>query len=150
MNKHVARLQVGQDGGEVAGALDDRAGGGAKPDPEFAGDDLGERGLAETGRPVQQDMVQRLATGAGGRDEDGQVLARGALADELRQALRTQRGLRRVLLQARRGDGAIVVAHVGLRCASSLRLSRITASSPASSPRPSIAFVTAGCASALR
>ena len=45
--QHVARLQVGEDGGEVSGALDDRAGGGAEAYAELAGDDLGERGLAQ-------------------------------------------------------------------------------------------------------
>ena len=64
--QHVARLQVGQDGGEVAGALDHRAGGGAEADAQLAGDDLGERGLAEAGRAVQQHVVQRLAPAAGG------------------------------------------------------------------------------------
>ena len=46
----VPRLQVGQNGGEVAGALDHRAGGGAEADAQLAGDDLGQRGLAEAGR----------------------------------------------------------------------------------------------------
>ena len=40
----VARFEVGQDRGKVAGLGDDRAGGGADPDAEFAGDDLGKPG----------------------------------------------------------------------------------------------------------
>ena len=43
----VARLQVGQQRREVAGALDHRARGGAEADPELAGDDLRQRRLAE-------------------------------------------------------------------------------------------------------
>ena len=93
--QHVARLQIGQDRGEVAGALDHRAGGGAEADAEFARHDLRQRGLAEAGRPVQQHMVQRLAAPAGGLDEDGEVLAAGLLADELGQRLRPQAGLGR-------------------------------------------------------
>ena len=69
-------LEVCQDCGEVAGALDHRPGGGAEPDAQFAGDDLRQRGLAEARGAVQQHVVQRLAAAAGGLDEDGEVLAR--------------------------------------------------------------------------
>ncbi len=82
-----------------------------KPTPELAGDDLGERGLAEAGGAVQQHVVQRLAAGAGGLDEDGEVLARGFLADEFRQGLRAEGGLGGVLGAAGGGDGAVCVAH---------------------------------------
>ena len=90
-----------------------RAGGGAEADAEFAGDDLGERGLAEPGRPVQQHVVQRLAAGAGGLDEDAEVLAGGLLADEFRQGLRAEAGLGGVLGAAGGGDGAVVAHGVG-------------------------------------
>ncbi len=75
-------LEVCQDCGEVAGALDHRAGGGAEADAELAGDDLGERGLAEAGGAVQQYVVQGFVgvpfgAGAGRPDEDGEVLPRG-------------------------------------------------------------------------
>jgi hypothetical protein len=73
--QHVAWLQVGQNRREVAGALDHRAGGGAKAHAEFAGHDLRQRGFAEAGRPVQQHVIHRLATGAGGLDEDREVFA---------------------------------------------------------------------------
>ena len=119
--QHVARLQVGQDGGQVAGALDHRAGGGAEPDPQFAGDDLGERGLAEARRAVQQHVVQRLAAGAGGLDEDAEVFAGGALADELRQGLRAEAGLGGVLGAAGGGDGAVVAHGTRLLLAAALR-----------------------------
>ena len=95
-------LEVCQDCGEVAGPLDHRAGGGAEADAEFAGDDLRQRGLAEAGRPVQQHVVQRLAAGAGGLDEHGEVFAAGLLADEFGQRLRPQTGLGGVLLAAHR------------------------------------------------
>ena len=62
----VAGLQVGQDRGEVAGALDHRPGGGAEADAQLARDDLRQRGLAQAGRAVQQHVVQRLAAGSRG------------------------------------------------------------------------------------
>ena len=60
----VARLQVGELGGEVAGAHDHRPRGQTEADPELGGDDLGERGLAKPGRPGEQNMVERRAAGA--------------------------------------------------------------------------------------
>ncbi len=111
----VARLQVGQDGGEVAGALDDRAGGGAEADAEFAGDDLREGGFAEAGGAVQQDVVERLGAGAGGLDEDGKVLAAGFLPDELAQGLRPQAGLGVILEGSLGGQRAVFVRVFGWR-----------------------------------
>ena len=105
--QHVAGLQVGQDGGEVSGALDDGARGGAEADAELAGDDLGEGGLAEAGGAVEEDVVESLATGAGGLDEDAEVFAGGALADELVEGLGAEGGLGGVFLGTAGGDGAV-------------------------------------------
>ena len=143
-------LEVCQDCGEVAGPLDHRPRCGAEADPKLAGDDLRQRGLAEAGRAVQQHVVQRLAAGAGGLDEHREVLARGLLADEFGEGLGAKVGLRRILLAADGGDGAGLVAHPGAFCASSFRLSRITASSGAASPSRSIVRATIGCASCRR
>ena len=99
---------------------------------------------------MQQHVVERLAAGAGGLDEHREVLARGLLADEFGEGLRAKAGLRRILLAADGGDGAGLVAHPGAFCASSFRLSRITASSGAASPSRSIVRATIGCASCRR
>ena len=104
--QHVARLQVGQDRGEVPCPLDHRPRRRAKANAQFAGDDLGEGGFAEAGRAVQQDVVQRLATGFRGLDEHGEVFAGGFLAGEVGQGLRAQRGLRRVFFPPDRRHGA--------------------------------------------
>ncbi len=63
--QHVARLQVGEDRGEVAGALDHRPGGGAEADAEFARDDLRQRGLAEAraGRAAARGPAPRRGRG---------------------------------------------------------------------------------------
>ena len=87
----VARLEVGEDGGEVAGLGQHRAGGGAEVHAELAGDDLGQRRLAEARRAEQQHVVQRLATRLGPLDEDAQVGLGLLLADELRQRLGAKR-----------------------------------------------------------
>jgi hypothetical protein len=85
--QHVAGLEVGQDGGEVSGALDDGAGGGAETHAEFAGDDLGEGGFAQARGAVEEDVVERLSPALRGFDEDAQVFAAGLLADEGVQGL---------------------------------------------------------------
>ncbi len=59
----VARLQVGQQCGEVAAALDHRARGRAEANAHFAGDDLRERRLAEPRRS------RRAARGRGPRPD---------------------------------------------------------------------------------
>ncbi len=89
----IARLEVGQDGGEIAGLGQHRPGGGAEADAELAGDDLGEGRLAEAGRAEQQDMVERLAAGAGGVDVDAQIGLGLLLADEFGERLGTQRAV---------------------------------------------------------
>jgi hypothetical protein len=88
---HVAILEIGEDGGEVARFGDHRTRGGAKADAQFAGDDLRQRRLAEPRRAEEQDMVERIAAAPGGIDEHAQVLSRRLLADELVQCLRPQR-----------------------------------------------------------
>ena len=49
--------------------------------------------LPRPGRPVEQDVVQRLAAGAGGLDQDAQILAQPVLADHLAQGPGPQRGI---------------------------------------------------------
>ena len=86
----VALLEIGEERCEIAGAGDHRAGGGAEVHPELARHDLGERRLAEPRRAGEEDMVEGLAAGAGGGDEDLEIGPRLGLADELGEALRAQ------------------------------------------------------------
>ena len=59
--QHVARLEIGEERRQIAGALDDRAGGRAEADAQLARDDLRQGRLAEARRPEQQHMIERLA-----------------------------------------------------------------------------------------
>ncbi len=56
--QHVARFEIGQDGGQIAGLGEDRAGSGAEADAELARHDLGQGGLAQPRRAEQQDVIQ--------------------------------------------------------------------------------------------
>ena len=58
--QHVARLEIGEQRGEIAGLGDHRAGGGAEIDAQFARHDLRQRGLAQARRADEQHMVERF------------------------------------------------------------------------------------------
>ena len=59
--QHVARLERGQDRGEVALALERRPGDRADPGAELLADDVREARLAEPGRACEQHVVERLS-----------------------------------------------------------------------------------------
>mgnify|MGYP003370841034 CR=1 FL=1 len=59
--QHVPFLQVGEQRRQVAGLFDGRAGRDADLDAHLLGDDARQRGLAQTRRAVQQDVVHRFA-----------------------------------------------------------------------------------------
>ena len=135
MNRTSLRLEVGQDRGEVAGLGQHRAGGGAEVHAQLAGDDLGQRGLAEARRAEQQHVVQRLAARPGGLDEHPQVALGLLLADELGQRLRAAAPCRALERRGLAGDQA------GHR-PSSCRAALISAGASASSPSRSAACST--------
>ncbi len=89
----VALVELGEDGRQVAGAFERRTGRDVQVHPHLGGDDAGERGLAEPGRPGEQQVVDRLATVAGGLEHDREVLLELALADELGEGTRPQPGV---------------------------------------------------------
>ena len=136
--QNVERFQVGQNGGEVAGLGDDRAGGRTKTDPQFARHDLRERGLAETRRAEKQHMIHRLAPATRRFDEHPQVVAQCRLTDEIIQQLRADMAFRLIVLGKIGGDGAILTHAV-----SSFSPARIRSSTAASSPMERIAPDTA-------
>ena len=107
--QHVLRLEVGQQRGEVAGALEHRARGLAQVDAELPGDDVRERGLAQARRAEQQHVVERLAAAARRLDEDLELAAHLLLADVLGERAGPQRALELLLLRrdGPRGDHAI-------------------------------------------
>ena len=93
----VARLQVGEDRRQIAGALEHRPGGGAQRRVHLLGQDVRQGRLAEPGRPEEQHVIQRLAALPRRADEHLQILDDPVLADILRQLPRPQRLLHRSL-----------------------------------------------------
>ena len=101
-----ARLQRGEEGGDVGLALQRRAGGLHQRHAHLLGDDVGQRGLAEAGRAGEQHVVERLFAPARGLDEDRQLLGDLLLVDEIGQGAAdaaSGRGPRRVRRRGRRG-----------------------------------------------
>ncbi len=91
--EHVAIVERGEDGGQVAGPLDRRAGRVADVDPQLASDDGRQGRLAEAGRPVEEDVVRGLAPLASRREEHRQARLHLALAQVLVHAARAQGAL---------------------------------------------------------
>ena len=61
------------------------------------------RGLAEPGRPREQDVVERLLAAASGLDEDPELLGDLDLVDEVLELRRAQRAVEVVVLTHRAG-----------------------------------------------
>ena len=95
-----ARLERGQEGGDVALSLQRGAGGLHERDVELAGDDVRERGLAEPGRPGEQHVVERLSAPARRLDEEAELVLDLVLADEVLEPRRPQRAIELLLAGA--------------------------------------------------
>ena len=110
--QHIARFQIGQDGGQIARPRQHRTRGHAKPHPQFARHDLRQRGLAKARGAMKQDMIHRLAPAARAFDEYAQIGPRFGLTDEIGQRLRTQSAVD-IFGQGRRAQGWIGLCHIG-------------------------------------
>ena len=89
----VAVLEVGQDRGEVARALERRTARDPQRDLHLGRDDAREARLPGAGRPREQQVVDRLCTLARRAEQDLEVLLQLGLADELVEPARPQRRL---------------------------------------------------------
>ena len=93
--KHIVGFQVGQERSQVLGFFQHGAAGLAQIHPQLGGDDVAQRGLAQTGWAKQQHMVQRLLAFFGRTNENFQLLAHLGLAHVLFKVLGTQGALNR-------------------------------------------------------
>ena len=72
--QHVARLQVSQDGSQVAGARDGRTARRLNLSAQLVGDNRSQRGLAQTRRAREDHVVERLAAALRRLDEHAKAL----------------------------------------------------------------------------
>ena len=84
------RLEVGQDGREVARPLDDRPRRRLDTDAHFSGDEVGQARLAQSRRSIEEDVVEMFISFLGGLHEDSEVGFDRLLADELVEGPRPQ------------------------------------------------------------
>ncbi len=115
--QHLALVERGQDGGEVAGVLDRRAGGDPQRHAQLGRDDHRQRGLAQPGRAGQQQVLGGDAARGGGLQHQPELLAHHRLPDEVRQPPGPQRRLGGPLqgVGARAHDPGAEVGQVLLR-----------------------------------
>ena len=81
--QEVAFFELGEDGGEVAGAFERRTGRDVKLHTHLGRDDPGEGGLAEPWGPGEQQVVDRLLAVPRRFEHDDQMFFQFSLADEL-------------------------------------------------------------------
>ncbi len=103
------RLQVREQRREVAGAFQHRARCLLETDAKLVRDHVRERGLAETGRAEDQDMVERLATIARRLDEDLHLRLHRRLANIVDERLRPHRAVIDFLVALRCGGNHAVL-----------------------------------------
>ena len=108
----VVFVEIGQQGRQILGLFDGRAGGLAEGDAHFVCDDGCQGGLAQAGRAVEDHVVQRLVAPLGALNENGQVPLDLLLADVFGQGPGTQTALSVVVRQQIGGQKGLLVAPV--------------------------------------
>ncbi len=93
--QHIAVFEIGEQRRQIPGLRDHRPRCGTEPDAKLLGHNLGQRRLAEAGRPRKQHMVERVTARLRRFDEHAQVCARLLLANELCERARTDASPRR-------------------------------------------------------
>src|SRR5690606_9691793 len=84
----VALLELGEDRGEVAGALQSRTRGDVQPDAHLRGHDAGQGRLPQTWWTGEEQVVGRLPAAAGRLEHDAEVVLQLRLTHELREGAR--------------------------------------------------------------
>lgn len=97
--QHVVRFEVRQQRGKIARAFEHRARCLPQVDTHLARDDVSKRGLAETGRPEQQHVIERFGATLRGFDEDLELAAHFFLADVFVELSRPQRAFEHLLVR---------------------------------------------------
>ncbi len=93
--QHVAFFEIGEQTGEVAGFFDGGAAGVFQIRSHRLGNDIRQRGFAEAGRAVEQDVIKRFPAMLGGLHGDFQAFLDAGLAGEIGEKRGSQRHLQR-------------------------------------------------------
>src|SRR6266404_2594928 len=107
----VAFSKIRQQRCKVAGFFDNRSGSGLNVTAHLVGDDVSQGGLAESGRTVEQHVIESLPAFARGLDKDRQVLFGLVLTDVLAKQFRSETQLKLFLVVAISACGNDSVFH---------------------------------------
>ena len=88
--EHIVGFERGEQTGQVARLVEHGAGSDLEAHAQFIGDNVAQRGLAQTRRAEEQDVVKRLAAELSGLHEDLEVGGHLALTGKVGKAQRTQ------------------------------------------------------------
>ena len=102
--QNVIFIEIGQQGSKIACLFDGRTGGDADVDTHLVGNDTGQGGLTQTGRAVQQGVIQRFTPAAGGLNVNGQVALGLFLTGIIGKQLGAQSDFPRILRCKSRGN----------------------------------------------
>ncbi len=91
-------LQIGEDSSQVAGPFQNRPRGGFDVDLHLVGDNVRQGGLAEAGRPAEENVVNRVGALPGGLDQDAEIFLALRLPDVVLKRKRTQADFEEVFL----------------------------------------------------
>lgn len=109
----VMLLQVREQSGEIAGALDRRPRCLSEIDAEFVGDNPRECRLAEPRRPVKQDVIKGIAAGQCRLDKNREIIFDFILTDIFDEFMRAQAVLPIIgRLPFHRNDTVIVIIRI--------------------------------------
>ncbi len=117
----IARLEVGQNRAEVAHFFDGWSRGDLDTDTHFFGDDMSEGRLAQTGWPIEENVLDRFTPFLGRLNKYVEVALDFILTDVFVKRLRSQRVLDGVFFFSQRtgerrdGGGALGMDHKGKR-----------------------------------
>jgi hypothetical protein len=96
----VLTAQIGQYGGQVAGAFDGRPRCRLDVYPDFRGNDMGKAGLTQARRSVEQDVVECFATAAGGGNGYLEIFLGLVLSGKIGKVSRSETGIKWCVLGA--------------------------------------------------
>ena len=105
--QHIVRLQAGKDPRQVARLVEHRPRCNLKPHSQFVGNDVRQCSLSQSGRAVQQHMVQRFAAQACRLYKNAQVVHHLILSAEVLKGKRAQGFLKIAFLL-----GEVLVAYI--------------------------------------
>ena len=96
--KYILTMKVGKDSCQVSGPLNSRARGNPEVNPHLSSNDKSQCSLAQTGRAVEQQMIQSFTPALGGSDGNVYIVLNLYLPIEVSETSRSQAGIKGCVL----------------------------------------------------